>query len=310
MQSDWSKKYWKKFLIEQRKYQWFEDTVYKLADWMNLKHGMIVVDVGCGLGQLGLLYWPHFGRRGRYIGVDISHKLLQDAKKAAKNWVKKGKSYFVTGDAYKLPFPNAFADCVMCQTLLYHLKTPKLALEDMIRIVKPGGLIVCKDLDYVSTFIARDFSSLPEPTLKERLLSTRVLLISHKGRLKLGRGDNSIGRKIPIMMKGLGLVDIDVRNNDLVYFLQPPYDSPRQQYYIKMLRKRLGHKKDSKIWWKQAEEEFLAGGGKQKEFTRYKRLVNKHAPLYKTQVKKGEYYRCTPGYFLVTIGRKPKRMRR
>ncbi|MFX0211228.1 MAG: class I SAM-dependent methyltransferase, partial [Candidatus Hodarchaeota archaeon] len=301
---------WKKFLIEQRKYQWFEDTVDKLATWMHLKHGMIVVDVGCGLGQLGLLYWPHFGKKGRYIGLDISHKLLRDAKKTAKTWIKKGKSYFITADAYKLPFSDAFADCVMCQTLLYHLTTPQRALEEMVRIVKPEGIIVCKDLDYLSTFLAKDFTSLPELTLKEQLLSAKVLLISHKGRIKLGRGDNSIGRKIPIMMKEAGLVDIVIKNNDLVYFLQPPYESQRQKSYIKMLRRRLRRKKDSKIWWKQAEEEFLAGGGTKREFTRYKKFVNKHTTLYKKQVKKGEYYRCTPGYFLVTIGRKPKRMRR
>jgi ubiquinone/menaquinone biosynthesis C-methylase UbiE len=307
MRSDWSKKYWKKFLIEQRKYQWFEDTVEKLADWMHLKHGMVVVDVGCGLGQLGLLYWPHFGRQGRYLGIDISHKLLQDAKNAAKNWTKKGKSYFITGDAYKLPFPDAFADCVMCQTLFYHQRTPQIALSEMVRIAKPGGFIVCKDLDYLATFLAKDFTSLPEFTLKEQLLSAKVLLVSHKGKIKLGRGDNSIGRKIPMMMKEAGLVDIDIRNNDLVYFLQPPYGSPRQQYYISILKKRLRRKKDDLTWWKQAKEEFLAGGGEKNDFIRYKKVVNKHKSLFRKQIKNGEYYRCTPGYFLVTIGRKPKK---
>lgn len=307
MRSDWSKKYWKKFLIEQRKYQWFEDTVRKLADWMHLKHGMIVVDVGCGLGQLGLLYWPHFGRRGRYLGIDIAHKLLKDAKKAAENWTKKGKAFFMTADAYKLPFPDDFADCVMCQTFLYHQRAPQIALKEMVRVARPGGCIVCKDLDYLSTFLAKDFTSLPELTLRGQLLSAKVLLISHKGRIKLGRGDNSIGRKIPMMMKEAGLVNIDIRNNDLVYFLQPPYESPRQRYYLRMLKKRLRRKEDTETWWERAEEEFLAGGGEKRDFVRYKKLTSKHKSLYRRQIRTDEYYRCTPGHFLVTVGRKPKK---
>ena len=119
----------------------------------------------------------------------------------------------------------------------------------MVRIAKPGGFIVCKDFDYLSTFLAKDFTSLPEFTLKEQLLSAKVLLVSHKGKIKLGRGDNSIGRKIPMMMKEAGLVDIDIKNNDLVYFLQPPYESPRQQYYISINYPFL-HKFGNFLSWK------------------------------------------------------------
>ncbi len=74
----------------------------KLAKWLDLKQRMKVADIGCGLGYLGWTYWKYFGDNGSYIGVDISEKLIKEAKELSKDWAINGKADFINGDAYNL----------------------------------------------------------------------------------------------------------------------------------------------------------------------------------------------------------------
>ena len=138
MTKTWDSERWKDKLVWSRKAMWHEDTVRQLAIWLGLEPGMTTVDVGCGLGYLGYTYRPHLGKEIRYFGVDAAPKLLASAAQLAKHWVKDGKACFVGGGAYALPFPDDFADCVMCQALLMHLEEPEHALTEMVRVAKPG----------------------------------------------------------------------------------------------------------------------------------------------------------------------------
>jgi SAM-dependent methyltransferase len=301
---DWAEKRYREMLIEQRKFLWYPDTLDKLANWLKLFQGMTVVDVGCGLGYLGYTFWHYFGKKGQYFGLDQSDKLIAEAKKTSKQWVKQGKAFFVKGDAYKLPFPDNFADWVMCQTLLMHLEKPKLALAEMIRVAKPGGLIMCNEPDNLSVALASPYLSIPELKIEEQVLLKKTTLICHQGRIKLKKGDESIGNKVFLMMKELGLMDIDVRLNDRVYLLYPPYHDPIQQNFLKMAKKRFVD--DHKFWMEQTKEEFLAGGGDLKEFARVRKIAEKVRLNVKKQMEKGEYATCHANSFYVVKGRKPK----
>ena len=305
---NWSEECWKEMLVYQRKYAWFDDTLDKFAAWLGLKLGMMAVDVGCGLGYLGYTYWPHFGKGGHYIGVDISSKLVQDATKAAKEWAKNGEASFVAGDAYRLPFPDDFADLVMCQILLIHLKEPELALAEMIRVAKPGGLIMCKEPDNLSSMLAKHYWSLPELDIEEQLLFTKVAVICNKGRIKLGQGDNSLGTKVPKMMNKLGLTEIGIRLNDGVCYLEPPYEGPLQQHQLDHVKKQWLDEKRRKIWIDREKEEFLAGGGDPKEYDRYREINDRNILIFRQQIEDGEYSICSSGDFYVIKGRKPKRI--
>ena len=183
--TDWAKGRWKEMLIEQRKFMWREDTLDMLAAWLGLRHGMTAVDVGCGLGYLGYTYWPYFGEDGHYIGVDVSSNLVKDATEAAKEWAVGGEASFVAGDAYNLPFPDDSADLVMCQVVLMHLEKPELALAEMVRVAKPGGLVMCKEPDNMSQMLAMQYNSLPELDMDDKILSMKMTLIGNKGRNKL-----------------------------------------------------------------------------------------------------------------------------
>jgi len=304
---DWAKGPLRQVLVDQRKFLWPEDTVAKLAAWMDLRPGMTVVDVGCGLGYLGYTYWDHFGNGGTYYGVDASPKLLRDAEKAAKAWAVKGKAEFITGSALSLPFPDNFADLVMCQTLLMHLKEPQKALQEMVRVAKPGGLVMCQETDNLSSALTKGYSSLPEWSLEERLFLNKMTLHWYQGRITLGRGDSNIGPKVPEMLRAAGLKDIAIRMNDRVFLLQPPYKGPLQQHYLKMSLKGQKDKKMRRYWLRRNRDEALAGGATPEEYRRYKRMMDRIEPIFRRQLKTKTHASCGGALFYIIKGTKPHR---
>jgi SAM-dependent methyltransferase len=303
---NWSEECWKEMLVYQRKFAWSDDTLDKFAAWLGLKPGMTAVDVGCGLGYLGYTYWPYFGKGGKYFGVDISPKLLQDAAKAAKEWAVGGEARFTEGDVYKLPFPDDFADLVMCQGLLMHLEKPELALAEMVRVAKPGGLVMCMEPDNLSPMLAKRHWSLPELDIEEQLLLAKVAIIGNKGRIKLGQGDNSIGTRVPRMMKKLGLTDIGVRLNDRVFYVDPPYEDPLQKHSLASVKKELLDEKRRKILMDRGKKEFLAGGGNPEEFDCYRKINDRIMSILRQQIEDGEYFACGSTDLYIIKGRKPK----
>ncbi len=304
--TDWSKGRWRKAIVEQRKYLWFPEAIEKYASWMGLKPGMTAIDVGCGLGYLGYTYWPYFGKGGRYIGVDKSDKLLKDAEEGAKVWARSGKAEFKIGDAYNLPFECGFADWVMCQTLLMHLEKPEEAIKEMIRVLKPGGLFMCKEPDNLSVGLSRQYFSAYEFSYEDFILQAKINLTLHEGRKKLGRGDQSIGNKIPHMLSELGMREIDIRMNERVHFLEPPYESEEQKHLLKTLIKQHTNEKDKKFWIEQGRVEFEAGGGNLADYDRWIEIMDKFLAAARKQYKDGTFACCTGMYFFIIKARKPK----
>ena len=76
---DWSSEYWKDMLIYQRRGMIRDDSFPTIVAWLELKPGMEMVDVGCGLGYLGYTFWPYFGEGGKYTGLDLNAQLIEDA---------------------------------------------------------------------------------------------------------------------------------------------------------------------------------------------------------------------------------------
>jgi SAM-dependent methyltransferase len=301
---NWSDKRYYDMLVDQRKFMWAEDMLDVYARWFGLEPGMNAIDVGCGLGYLGYTYWSYFGEGGTYFGIDANADLLTDAAAAARDWADKGEAYFLKSDAYRLPFPDDFADWTMCQTLLMHLERPEDALREMIRVTRPGGLISCNEPDNLSASLRWGYNNLPELGLEEELLLLKLALVSHRGRIALGQGDNEIGAKLPEMMDSVGLVDIAARQNDRVRFLIPPYDGPRQQNLLEMFKKEMSEDA-MRIWRERWKEQYLAGGGDISDFdTAFKTVENNRSQLL-ALLERGEFYSCGSGKFYIIKGRKP-----
>lgn len=99
--------------------------------------GMHVLDVGCGTGALALVAFEK-GAKGVVCG-DIADFMLRKAKEKAAA-IKQDYS-FCQLDAESLPYRDCSFDAVISGMTFGTLPNQKLALDEMIRVVKPGGLV-------------------------------------------------------------------------------------------------------------------------------------------------------------------------
>ena len=90
-----------------------------------------ILDVGCGGGG-NILFLKKFGS---VAGIDPS----VDAINFCNN---KGFKDLIIGTAGEIPYPNEFFDLATAFDILEHLEDDSVALREMKRIIKPGGLIM------------------------------------------------------------------------------------------------------------------------------------------------------------------------
>jgi Methyltransferase domain len=96
----------------------------------------------------------------------------------------------------RLPFPEASFDLVTCQTVLIHMPDPGAAVDEMVRVARPGGLIVAAEPNNVARALMFDSISFYDP-VDEILARARLQLICERGKAALGEGNNSIGDIVP-----------------------------------------------------------------------------------------------------------------
>ena len=158
---------------KQRSRERLLDLAQSVAPWMG--HGT-VLDVGCGRG----LMMVGAARRltsGRAVGIDLwrSEDQADNSPGAAiENARRDGVAERVsveTGDARALPFADATFDMVMSHWVVHNLPDTadrSRALDEMLRVLRPGGALVLADIahhaDYRAQLAARGLSDLREVT--------------------------------------------------------------------------------------------------------------------------------------------------
>jgi len=117
---------------------------YKAAlEHLNILPRSRVVDVGCGTG---LLFSQVAAEAQTVVGVDISGKLLLQAKERARIF---RKVHLVQADADHLPFKNDHFSVVFAFTVLQNLPKPLETLREIKRIVEYGAYVVVSGLKKV-----------------------------------------------------------------------------------------------------------------------------------------------------------------
>jgi SAM-dependent methyltransferase len=111
----------------------------------NIAPGMRVVDAGCGPGR-NVVYLLREGYE--VFGVDADADAVASVRKTA-GVIAPGlpSANFQVAAVEAMPFPDAFADVVVCHSVL-HFARDEAHLDAMVRglwrVLRPGGMLFCR----------------------------------------------------------------------------------------------------------------------------------------------------------------------
>ncbi len=97
-----------------------------------------VLEIGCGAGLLPL---ELASQAESVAGIDISHFVLDFANQV-KDYIQYRNVSFQQGDAEQLAFRDETFDLVICSEVLEHLLQPQQTLNEIRRVLKPGGTLI------------------------------------------------------------------------------------------------------------------------------------------------------------------------
>lgn len=205
------------YLLRTRKRFWNDDYVrFLVSQVWNIQKPVSILDCGCGYGFLGLLLLPAMPGGSTYTGIDFAENLIQEGKQLFAN--QNIAAEFICKSVNEYTAENKY-DFVICQAVLRHLDDPVAFIRKMISFAKPGGYVVCMDVnrEFESCGLYVDGMDYRELCLHEGLEKKWQTELALQGR------DYSVAVKAAHILERLGLADVDVRMNDKVEFMTPKH---------------------------------------------------------------------------------------
>jgi SAM-dependent methyltransferase len=288
---------------DRRDYWWNFDFLELMAKRLSFDGIRDVLDVGCGVGHWGQLLGNVLPADARVRGVDRDPYWVEQAIARAAAGGLADRFAYQVAVAERLPFADASFDLVTCQTVLIHMADPDAAIDEMIRVARPGGLILAAEPNNIAGSVILNSLKF-HASVDEIIALVRLQLICERGKAALGEGNNSIGDLVPGLFAGRGLVGVRVYMNDKTNVLLPPYDTPEQ-------RAMLDETSDttSREFWiwsrKDTHRYFLAGGGREDEFDALWSAAMGDGDKLKKAIGDGTYSDSGAAIQYLVAGRKP-----
>lgn len=277
---------------DQRNFWWNQDFMELMAQRLQLQNVKMGLDVGCGVGHWGRTIYKLLDDDATLMGIDQEEKWIRQAQEIAKKKpYDESKLTYQVATAEQLPFDDNLFDLVTCQTVLIHVKEPKLVIAEMLRVLKPGGTILLVEPNNQATAMVRGSHKL-EQTIESRLNIIKFQMICEKGKETLGLGFNSIGDMVPLFLYELGIHKVKIYQTDKAFAVMPPYATPAEQVMVEQTKDWA----QRNFWiWDQEDTHkyFIAGGGSEEEFIQLWDEVIEINKKLLSSIDEGQY--CTAG---------------
>jgi SAM-dependent methyltransferase len=126
METHWPIKLFKKSVLKQTKYQ-------KINRTLGPTEGKNILEIGSDNGVFSYLFRQ---RGGRWKSADIDERSV----KAIRSLVH--DNVYRISDGHPLPFADDEFDCVIIVDLIEHLENDQAFIEEIFRVLKPGGPLI------------------------------------------------------------------------------------------------------------------------------------------------------------------------
>jgi ubiquinone/menaquinone biosynthesis C-methylase UbiE len=149
-----------------------------------LRPGMKILDCGCGPGAISAGLAEAVGLSGQVIGIDFAESQIAVAQNRSTTNLT-----FEVGSVYELPFADNSFDLVLSHALFEHLANPVRAIQELLRVLRPGGIAGLCSPDWGGFIL-----SPPNPRVEDAIGSYRALQ-------EKNGGDTLAGRKLGSWLK-------------------------------------------------------------------------------------------------------------
>ena len=129
-------------------------------DQLNLGQDQFLLDMGCGEGRhsIGAL----LETSANVVGLDLSLNDLNIAKSRLSDFDTENLETHCTfgvGNINDIPLEDSSLDAVICSEVLEHVESPEESITEMIRVLKPGGIIALSVPRYLPELICWKLSA-------------------------------------------------------------------------------------------------------------------------------------------------------
>ena len=145
----------------------------------------LYLEVGAGTGDDARIAAESAG--AVVVGIDLSQTMMREA-------LRRGLPTCITGDAHALPFAAGTFDGCWADRTFQHLLDTEQTLDEMVRVLRPGGRIVTADPDYGTQEMA-----FPDQGLAQKVFRFRA---------EKGLRNGTLAHGIHAMFTAHGLSDV------------------------------------------------------------------------------------------------------
>lgn len=121
----------------------------RLAELADPPRGAAVLDLATGTGDIALVF---ASRGARVVGLDITTRMIELARLKAP---ADSATAFLVGDMQSLPFPSSSFDIVTTGYGLRNVPDLPRAVDEILRVLKPGGQALSLDFNRPSNALIR-----------------------------------------------------------------------------------------------------------------------------------------------------------
>ncbi|MEU3752965.1 methyltransferase domain-containing protein [Streptomyces olivoreticuli] len=165
----------------------------RLRQLLQAQPGQRYLDVGAGTGDAARELAEESG--AQVIACDLSRTMCATMKHT-------GLQHVAVADSHRLPFKGAAFDGAWADRVLQHVEDPDRALEEMLRVIRPGGRIVVCDPDTATQAL----------NVEDHRLAAKILGLRQTASIRHG----TFARRVPGILTARGLLDVQVEAHTLV----------------------------------------------------------------------------------------------